>query len=128
MSEPTLTATGTRWRMNEVGAPLVASSFELPRPGPGEALVSVAGCGVCHTDLYTQSGADPSGYTPCVLGHEGAGVVEKVSEVHASHKPWEEIQALGIKDARKYLATLGIRGRGWDDLRLEYEAHCLSDS
>ena len=37
-------------------------------------------CGVCHTDLYTASGADPSGYSPTVLGHEGAGVVEKVGE------------------------------------------------
>ena len=34
-------------------------------------------CGVCHTDLYTASGADPSGYAPAVLGHEGAGVVER---------------------------------------------------
>ena len=39
--------------------------------------VSLA-CGVCHTDLYTASGADPSGYAPTVLGHEGAGVVEQV--------------------------------------------------
>ena len=41
-------------------------------------LVRLAACGVCHTDLYTASGADPSGYAPCVLGHEGAGVVERV--------------------------------------------------
>ena len=34
-------------------------------------------CGVCHTDLYTASGADPSGYAPAVLGHEGGGVVER---------------------------------------------------
>ena len=37
-------------------------------------------CGVCHTDMYTASGADPSGYAPCVLGHEGAGVVEAIGE------------------------------------------------
>ena len=41
-------------------------------------LVRLAACGVCHTDLYTASGADPSGYAPTVLGHEGAGVVEQV--------------------------------------------------
>jgi len=41
-------------------------------------LVRLAACGVCHTDLYTASGADPSGYAPCVLGHEGAGIVEAV--------------------------------------------------
>jgi S-(hydroxymethyl)glutathione dehydrogenase / alcohol dehydrogenase len=43
-------------------------------------LVRLAACGVCHTDLYTASGADPSGYAPTVLGHEGAGVVEEVGE------------------------------------------------
>ena len=42
-------------------------------------LVRLVACGVCHTDLYTASGADPSGYTPCVLGHEGAGV-ERVGD------------------------------------------------
>jgi S-(hydroxymethyl)glutathione dehydrogenase/alcohol dehydrogenase len=41
-------------------------------------LVRLVACGVCHTDMYTASGADPSGYAPCVLGHEGAGVVESV--------------------------------------------------
>ena len=43
-------------------------------------LVRLAACGVCHTDLYTASGADPTGYAPCVLGHEGAGVVERVGD------------------------------------------------
>ena len=43
-------------------------------------LVRLAACGVCHTDLFTASGADPSGYSPTVLGHEGAGVVEAVGE------------------------------------------------
>jgi S-(hydroxymethyl)glutathione dehydrogenase/alcohol dehydrogenase len=51
---------------------------ELAEPRAGEALVRLAACGVCHTDLYTASGADPSGYAPTVLGHEGAGVVERV--------------------------------------------------
>ena len=40
-------------------------------------LVRLEACGVCHTDMYTASGADPSGYAPTVLGHEGAGIVEK---------------------------------------------------
>lgn len=43
-------------------------------------LVKVEACGVCHTDLYTASGADPSGYCDCVLGHEGAGVVQEIGE------------------------------------------------
>jgi S-(hydroxymethyl)glutathione dehydrogenase/alcohol dehydrogenase len=64
--------------LEEFGAPLVVQEVELAEPGPGEALVRLVACGVCHTDLYTASGADPSGYAPTVLGHEGAGVVERV--------------------------------------------------
>src|SRR3712207_2270976 len=66
--------------LEEFGAPLVVQEVELADPKPGEVLVRLVACGVCHTDLYTASGADPSGYAPAVLGHEGAGVVEKVGE------------------------------------------------
>jgi len=62
------------------GEPLVVQDVELAPPKRGEVLVRLDACGVCHTDLYTASGADPSGYAPCVLGHEGAGVVEEVGE------------------------------------------------
>src|SRR5271170_1905764 len=64
--------------LERFGEPLVVQEVELTDPGPGEVLVRLVACGVCHTDLYTASGADPSGYAPCVLGHEGAGVVEAV--------------------------------------------------
>src|SRR3954471_618664 len=66
--------------LEEFGKPLAVREVELSEPGPGEVLVRLAACGVCHTDLYTASGADPSGYAPTVLGHEGAGVVEDVGE------------------------------------------------
>ncbi len=66
--------------LEEFGAPLVVQEVDLADPGPGEVLVRLVACGVCHTDLYTASGADPSGYAPTVLGHEGAGVVEAVGE------------------------------------------------
>jgi S-(hydroxymethyl)glutathione dehydrogenase/alcohol dehydrogenase len=62
------------------GEPLVVQELEIDPPKSGEVLVKVKACGVCHTDLYTASGADPSGYSPCVLGHEGAGVVEAIGE------------------------------------------------
>ena len=62
--------------LEEFGRPLVVQEVDLEEPRAGEVLVRLAACGVCHTDLYTASGADPSGYAPCVLGHEGAGVVE----------------------------------------------------
>jgi S-(hydroxymethyl)glutathione dehydrogenase/alcohol dehydrogenase len=66
--------------LEEFGAPLAVQEIDLAEPGPGEVLVRLEACGVCHTDLYTASGADPSGYAPTVLGHEGAGVVEKLGE------------------------------------------------
>jgi S-(hydroxymethyl)glutathione dehydrogenase/alcohol dehydrogenase len=66
--------------LEEFGRPLAVQEVELADPGPGEVLVRLVACGVCHTDIYTASGADPSGYAPAVLGHEGAGVVEKVGE------------------------------------------------
>jgi len=64
--------------LEEFGKPLEVQEVELAEPRDGEVLVRLEACGVCHTDLYTASGADPSGYAPTVLGHEGAGVVEKV--------------------------------------------------
>ena len=64
--------------LEQFGEPLVVQEVELADPAPGEVLVRLEACGVCHTDLYTASGVDPSGYAPTVLGHEGAGVVERV--------------------------------------------------
>jgi S-(hydroxymethyl)glutathione dehydrogenase/alcohol dehydrogenase len=66
--------------LEEFGAPLVVQEVELAEPKAGEVLVRLEACGVCHTDMYTASGADPSGYAPAVLGHEGAGVVEAIGE------------------------------------------------
>jgi S-(hydroxymethyl)glutathione dehydrogenase/alcohol dehydrogenase len=64
--------------LEEFAKPLVVQEVELAEPGPGEVLVRLVACGICHTDMYTASGVDPSGYAPTVLGHEGAGVVERV--------------------------------------------------
>ena len=66
--------------LEEFGQPLEVQELELAEPRDGEVLVRLEACGVCHTDLYTASGADPSGYAPAVLGHEGCGIVEKVGE------------------------------------------------
>src|SRR5215213_4691785 len=66
--------------LEEFANPLVVQEVELEGPKAGEVLVRLAACGVCHTDLYTASGADPSGYAPTVLGHEGCGVVEEIGE------------------------------------------------
>jgi S-(hydroxymethyl)glutathione dehydrogenase / alcohol dehydrogenase len=66
--------------LEQFGKPLVVQEVELADAGPGEVLVRLAACGICHTDMYTASGVDPSGYAPTVLGHEGAGVVERCGE------------------------------------------------
>jgi S-(hydroxymethyl)glutathione dehydrogenase / alcohol dehydrogenase len=64
--------------LEQFGKPLNVTEVDLAEPRAGEVLVRLVACGVCHTDLYTASGVDPSGYAPTVLGHEGAGVVEKL--------------------------------------------------
>jgi S-(hydroxymethyl)glutathione dehydrogenase/alcohol dehydrogenase len=62
----------------EAGKPLVVEEVELDGPKAGEVLVEIKATGVCHTDEFTLSGADPEGLFPAVLGHEGAGIVVDV--------------------------------------------------
>ena len=80
--------------LDEFGQPLVVQELTLAEPHAGEVLVRLEACGVCHTDLYTASGADPSGYAPTVLGHEGAGVVEKVGPDVTSVQPGDHVVTL----------------------------------
>jgi len=61
----------------EVGAPVSMTTVLVPDPGPGEALVAVQACGVCHTDLHYREGGIGTDF-PYLLGHEAAGVVEAV--------------------------------------------------
>ncbi len=62
----------------EAGAPLTIETVDLDGPRAGEVLVEIKATGICHTDHYTLSGADPEGLFPAILGHEGAGVVVEV--------------------------------------------------
>jgi S-(hydroxymethyl)glutathione dehydrogenase/alcohol dehydrogenase len=87
--------------LEEFGAPLVVQEIELAEPRAGEVLVRLVACGVCHTDLYTASGADPSGYAPTVLGHEGAGVVERVGEGVTSIAPGDHVVTLFSPQCRE---------------------------
>jgi S-(hydroxymethyl)glutathione dehydrogenase/alcohol dehydrogenase len=80
--------------LEEFAKPLVVQDVDLAGPQQGEVLVRLKACGVCHTDLYTASGADPSGYAPTVLGHEGAGVVEEVGEGVTSVAPGDHVVTL----------------------------------
>ncbi len=87
--------------LEEFGEPLRVQEVELAEPKAGEALVRLVACGVCHTDLYTASGADPSGYAPTVLGHEGAGVVERVGEGVTSVRPGDHVVTLFSPQCRE---------------------------
>ena len=62
----------------KAGAPLTIETVDLEGPRAGEVLVEIKATGICHTDQYTLSGADPEGLFPAILGHEGAGIVLEV--------------------------------------------------
>jgi S-(hydroxymethyl)glutathione dehydrogenase / alcohol dehydrogenase len=87
--------------LEEFGSPLVVQDIDLAEPRAGEVLVRLVACGVCHTDLYTASGADPSGYAPTVLGHEGAGVVERLGDGVASVAPGDHVVTLFSPQCRE---------------------------
>src|SRR3954449_10679127 len=87
--------------LEEFGRPLVVQELDLAEPRAGEVLVRLQACGVCHTDMYTASGVDPSGYAPTVLGHEGAGVVEAVGEGVASLAAGDSVVTLFSPQCRE---------------------------
>jgi S-(hydroxymethyl)glutathione dehydrogenase/alcohol dehydrogenase len=89
--------------------PLQVQAIELAEPRAGEVLVRLEACGVCHTDLYTASGADPSGYAPTVLGHEGAGVVERVGEGVGELVPGDHVVTLFSPQCRQCAHCLDPR-------------------
>jgi S-(hydroxymethyl)glutathione dehydrogenase / alcohol dehydrogenase len=92
--------------LEEFGKPLNVTELDLAEPSAGEVLVRLAACGVCHTDMYTASGVDPSGYAPTVLGHEGAGFVEKVGEGVTSVKPGDLVVTLFSPQCRECVHCL----------------------
>jgi len=87
--------------LEEFAQPLKVIEVDLADPRAGEALVRLQACGVCHTDMYTASGVDPSGYAPTVLGHEGAGVVERVGEGVRSLAPGDRVVTLFSPQCRE---------------------------
>jgi S-(hydroxymethyl)glutathione dehydrogenase / alcohol dehydrogenase len=95
--------------LEEFGSPLVVQDVELAEPKAGEALVRLVACGVCHTDLYAASGADPTGYHPCVLGHEGAGVVERVGDGVTLVAPGDHVVTLFAPECGRCVHCLSPR-------------------
>ncbi len=75
----------------EAGKPLSIEQVDLEGPQSGEVLVRIVATGVCHTDAFTLSGADPEGMFPVILGHEGGGVVEEVGAGVTTLKPGDHV-------------------------------------
>lgn len=84
----------------EAGKPLSLETVQLEAPKAGEVLVEIKATGVCHTDAYTLSGADPEGLFPTILGHEGAGVVVEVGAGVTSVKPGDHVIPLYTPECR----------------------------
>jgi S-(hydroxymethyl)glutathione dehydrogenase/alcohol dehydrogenase len=85
---------------HKAGAPLSIETVELDGPKAGEVLVEIKATGVCHTDAYTLSGADPEGLFPAILGHEGAGVVVDVGKDVTSLKKGDHVIPLYVPECR----------------------------
>jgi S-(hydroxymethyl)glutathione dehydrogenase/alcohol dehydrogenase len=85
----------------EAGRPLEIVDLDLEGPREGEVLVEIRATGVCHTDAYTLSGADPEGLFPAVLGHEGAGVVVETGPGVRSVKPGDHVIPLYTPECRE---------------------------
>jgi S-(hydroxymethyl)glutathione dehydrogenase/alcohol dehydrogenase len=75
----------------KAGEPLKVETVQLEGPKAGEVLVEVKATGICHTDAFTLSGADPEGLFPSIMGHEGAGVVVEVGAGVTSLAPGDHV-------------------------------------
>jgi S-(hydroxymethyl)glutathione dehydrogenase / alcohol dehydrogenase len=90
----------------EAGKPLVIETVQLDGPRAGEVLVEVKATGICHTDEFTRSGADPEGLFPAILGHEGAGVVVDVGPGVTSVKKGDHVIPLYTPECRQCKSCL----------------------
>jgi len=90
----------------QAGKPLVIETVQLEGPRAGEVLVEVKATGVCHTDEFTRSGADPEGLFPAILGHEGAGVVVDVGRGVTSLKKGDHVIPLYTPECRQCKSCL----------------------
>jgi S-(hydroxymethyl)glutathione dehydrogenase/alcohol dehydrogenase len=91
---------------HRAGEPLVVETVELAPPRAGEVLVEIKATGVCHTDEFTRSGADPEGLFPAILGHEGAGVVVETGAGVTSLVPGDHVIPLYTPECRQCKSCL----------------------
>ena len=90
----------------EPGKPLEVMEVNLEGPKAGEVLIEIKATGICHTDDFTRSGADPEGLFPAILGHEGAGVVLEVGEGVTTLKPGDHVIPLYTPECRQCASCL----------------------
>ena len=86
---------------HKAGAPLTIETVDLEGPRAGEVLVEIRATGICHTDEFTLSGADPEGLFPAILGHEGAGVVVDTGPGVKSLKKGDHVIPLYVPECRE---------------------------
>ena len=91
---------------HKAGAPLVIETVQLAGPKSGEVLIEIMATGICHTDEFTRSGADPEGLFPAILGHEGAGVVVDVGPGVTSLKKGDHVIPLYTPECRQCKSCL----------------------
>ena len=91
---------------HKAGAPLVIETVDLEGPKAGEVLIEIKATGVCHTDEFTRSGADPEGLFPAILGHEGAGIVVEVGAGVTSLRKGDHVIPLYTPECRQCKSCL----------------------
>jgi len=84
----------------ESGKPLSIETIQVDPPKQGEVRIKILATGICHTDEYTRSGKDPEGIFPCILGHEGGGIIESVGEGVTSLQPGDHVIPLYIPECK----------------------------
>jgi S-(hydroxymethyl)glutathione dehydrogenase / alcohol dehydrogenase len=90
----------------KAGAPLTIETVSLEGPRAGEVLVEIKATGICHTDEFTRSGADPEGLFPAILGHEGAGVVVDIGPGVTSLRKGDHVIPLYTPECRQCKSCL----------------------
>jgi S-(hydroxymethyl)glutathione dehydrogenase/alcohol dehydrogenase len=93
----------------KAGEPLTVETIEIEGPKAGEVLVEIKATGICHTDAYTLSGADPEGLFPAILGHEGAGIVRQVGAGVSTLKAGDHVIPLYTPECRQCKTCLSRR-------------------
>jgi len=93
----------------KAGEPLTIETIDIEGPKAGEVLVEIKATGICHTDAYTLSGADPEGLFPAILGHEGAGIVREIGAGVTTLKAGDHVIPLYTPECRQCKTCLSRR-------------------